>query len=428
MKIKSLRARPILDSRGQWTVEAMIELANGARAVASVPQGKSTGSAEAVALPAAEAVRKIDNVIAPKVAGRRQGAGINFKNQEAFDNFLIQLDGTPTKKKLGANAILAVSIAFARVSATAKDVPLWRYIRENFGMRAASSGGAADGVGRLGTHSKVPHPRLFINVVNGGLHAGNDLDFQEYLIIPKCRTFRESIDVGTRVYHELGVALVRAKGRGASNLGDEGGFAPNFKDDLEPFRILHAVVKKMKLEKMVEFGMDAAATDIKNLKADQLADIYTKLARERGFIYLEDPFAENAFAAFALFTEKFAGSAVTPGVSGRGIAPAPLWVAGDDLTTTNVNRMELAHAERSVNAVIIKPNQIGSVTEALAAVRAARRYGWAVIASHRSGETNDDFIADFAYGVGADGLKLGAPARGERVAKYNRLLEIEKES
>ncbi|HVO28772.1 MAG TPA: phosphopyruvate hydratase, partial [Candidatus Paceibacterota bacterium] len=292
-----------------------------------------------------------------------------------------------------------------RASAMAKGEPLWKHIRGGFGMPVP--------------HSRaVVHPRLFMNVVNGGLHAGNDLDFQEYLIIPKAGTFRESVEIGTAVYRALGDALARAKGRGARNLGDEGGYAPNFKDDLEPFRILRAVTRKLKLSEKVDFGMDAAATDIKGLKPDELADVYVKLAREDGFIYLEDPFAENAFGAFALFTARFGGNGGTGG--------KPLWIAGDDLTTTNVRRMELAHAERSVNAVIIKPNQIGSVTEALDAVRAARKYGWAVVVSHRSGETNDDFIADLAYGIGADGLKLGAPARGERVAKYNRLLAIEK--
>jgi enolase len=405
MKIKSLTARTILDSRGQWTVEATLVLANGVCAVASVPQGKSTGAAEAVALPASVAVRNIERVITPKVIGGNGARVIDFKNQEAFDDFLIKLDGTATKSKLGANAILASSIAFARASAMAKGESLWKYIRGEFGLPVSHS-------------NKVTRPRLFMNLINGGLHGGSNLDVQEYVIIPKTRTFVEAVEVGVWVYAELKSVIARTKGKPATNLGDEGGFAPDFKDNLEPIRMLNAIVKKMKLARVVDFGMDAAATDIKRLQSDQLADIYTRLAHEDNFIYLEDPFSENAFEAFAVFTKRFGGAR----------RPAePLWIAGDDLTTTNVRRMELAHAERSVNAVIIKPNQIGSVTEALDAVRTARGYGWAVVASHRSGETNDDFIADFAYGVGADGLKLGAPARGERVAKYNRLLEIEKE-
>jgi enolase len=202
---------------------------------------------------------------------------------------------------------------------------------------------------------------------------------------------------------------VRAKGPGASNLGDEGGFAPNFKNDLEPFAMLRAVAKKLKLDKKIDFGIDAAATDIKGLSRQQLNNAYKKLIKEYAPLYIEDPFSENDFKNFAAITA----------------ANKKLWIAGDDLTTTNTDRMEMAHAKKCVNAIIIKPNQIGTVTETLNAVRLAREYRWAVVVSHRSGETNDDFIADFAYGVAADGFKLGAPARGERVAKYNRLLEIE---
>jgi enolase len=177
-------------------------------------------------------------------------------------------------------------------------------------------------------------------------------------------------------------------------------------------QVLHALIKKLGYEDVVDFGIDAAATDIKGMSELQLSVLYKKLIQSHRLIYLEDPFNEEHFEAFAKLTGAFGNK---------------LWIAGDDLTTTNVHRMERAHAEGSVNAIIIKPNQIGSVTESLDAVRAARNYGWGVVASHRSGETNDDFIADFAYGVGADGLKLGAPARGERIAKYNRLLQIERE-
>ena len=258
------------------------------------------------------------------------------------------------------------------------------------------------------------HPRLFMNVVNGGLHAGNNLHFQEYLIIPRARTFKESIDIGTAVYHALGAALVKAKGRGAANLGDEGGFAPNFKNDLEPFQMLRAVAKRLKLDKKIDFGMDAAATDVKGLSRQQLSNTYKKLIKEYSPLYIEDPFGENDFKNFAAIT-------AANNIKNK----SKLWIAGDDLTTTNTDRMEMAQAKKSVNAIIIKPNQIGTVTETLNAVRLARQYKWAVVVSHRSGETNDDFIADLAYGVAADGFKLGAPARGERIAKYNRLLEIE---
>jgi enolase len=398
MKVSSLSARPILDSRGQWTVEVTLTLQNGIRAIASVPQGKSTGATEARALPAATAVRNINTTIATRIIHK------DFLDQAAVDEFLVRLDGTSSKSRLGANAILAVSIAFLRATARTKKVPLWKHVRDEYGIWVDPTATAL-------------HPRLFMNVVNGGLHAGNNLHFQEYLIIPKCHTFRESVDVGAAIYHALGVALVKAKGRGASNLGDEGGFAPNFKNDLEPFLMLRAVAKKLKLDKKIDFGIDAAATDVKGLTRQQLNNTYKKLIKEYSPLYIEDPFGENDFKNFAAFMAGNVGS----GVNVR----SKLWIAGDDLTTTDTDRMEMAYAKKSVNAVIIKPNQIGTVTETLNAVRLAREYRWAVVVSHRSGETNDDFIADLAFGVAADGFKLGAPARGERVAKYNRLLEIE---
>ncbi|HVN26333.1 MAG TPA: enolase C-terminal domain-like protein [Candidatus Paceibacterota bacterium] len=405
MKIKSLHAREILDSRGMWTVEAEVKLADGASAVASVPQGKSTGSSEAAALPAEQAVRGIEKTIAPKVRGR------SFADQAAFDAFLNGLDGTANKKRLGANAVLGLSIAFLRACAEAKGMPLWRHIKEVF---EAGFGDTTDA--KRGSRKKAhPLPRLFMNVVNGGLHAGNNLHFQEYLVIPKTSSLHEAVMLGTHVYHELGQALARSKGKAALNIGDEGGYAPDFKDDAEPFRILRHVIESLHYERSIDFGMDAAATDAK-LAEPALGDFYKNFIKQFRPLYLEDPFGEEQFTDFAAITSRYGST-----------ADAGVWIAGDDLTTTNVRRMERAHAEGSVNAVIVKPNQIGSVSEALDAVRAARRYGWRVVASHRSGETNDTFIADFAVGVGADGIKLGAPARGERIAKYNRLLEIERE-
>ncbi|MGB7957311.1 MAG: enolase C-terminal domain-like protein [Minisyncoccia bacterium] len=393
MKIKSLSARKILDSRGKWTVEVTLETKDDIRAVASAPQGKSTGSSEARAFPADKAVQNVNKLIAPWM--RRN----DFRDQVSLDAFLCELDGTPSKAKLGANATLPVSVAFARAMALAKHVPLWRLIRANMSGK--------DGVIKNG---QLAHPRLFINVVNGGLHAGNNLDFQEYLIIPKCRTIAESVDIGVKLYHALGAALEKTKGRSAANLGDEGGFAPNFKNNAEPFQIIRSVAKKLHFEHKIDLGMDAAATDVKNASDKKLEAFYIKLVRDYGLMYIEDPFNEKDFLAFAALNLHFKGKT---------------WIAGDDLTTTNVRNMKKAHAEESINAIIIKPNQIGTVTETLNAVHLARKYGWAVVTSHRSGETDDDFIADLAYGVRADGLKLGAPARGERIAKYNRLLEIE---
>lgn len=391
-KIQKLSARSILDSRGQQTVEVCLALSGGASVVASVPQGKSTGSHEAKCVSVEHAITAIEKKIFPKLRNR------DPKAQREIDDLLLRLDGTPNKRALGANALLAVSIAVAKAGALAQGVPLWKHIQKLSGVA----------VRRM--RNGISYPRLYINAINGGLHAGNNLDFQEYLVIPKARTIRESVAMGTRIYRELGATLAQSKGQGAKNVGDEGGFAPDFKNNLEPFAVLQRVVKKLGWQKRVDFGLDAATSAIELAKHAKLTALYKKLTNTYPFIYLEDPFGEEAFAQFAKL---------------RTMLPDSLLVAGDDLTTTNVKRMEKAHTNKSVNAVIIKPNQIGTVSEALDAVRLARRWKWGVVVSHRSGETNDDFIADFAYGIGADGFKLGAPCRGERIAKYNRLLEIE---
>lgn len=397
MKIKNIIAQEILDSRGEWTVEVQLITDNKQLITASVPRGKSTGSHEAHAVSAEQAVKNIQKTISPRLKKK------NLLKQGEIDEFLIKLDGTPTKRRLGANAILGVSMVVARAGALAKKLPLWKHLR-------ALSGFAVP---------KKAFPRFYMNVINGGLHAGNNLDFQEYLVIPKTKTISESVHVGTTFYHALGKYLSKtpsfakatAGKKGVSlSVGDEGGYAPNFRNNLEPFAIMKKVAKICGFEKKIDFGMDAAASDVK-MPRTKLFSLYKSMRRNFNLFYLEDPFPEEAFDAFTKL---------------RVALGTKILIAGDDLTTTNISRMHLAHSRGSVNSVIIKPNQIGTVSEALHAVQLARKYGWTVVASHRSGETNDDFIADFAYGVGADGLKLGAPARGERIAKYNRLLEIER--
>ncbi len=406
MKVSSISAYPVLDSRGMWTVEVSLMLQNGVRAAASAPQGKSTGAAEMRALPAAAAVKSVANIVAPRIVHK------DFRNQAELDEFLVRLDGTKNRARIGANTMLAVSIAFLRAMARTKKAALWKHVRDEYGLWVDPT-------------AKALRPRLFMNIVNGGLHAENGLHFQEYMIIPKSRTFAESVEVGAKIYHALGSALAKAKGRGATNLGDEGGFAPAFRNDLEPFLMIRATARKLKLDKKIDFGIDAAATDIKGMSRRQLKNFYKKLIKGFKPLYIEDPFGENDFKGFAAMRAEYLGNGTGAGAPG---VRSAFWIAGDDLTTTNTDRMAAAQTKGSVNAVIIKPNQIGTVTEALNAVRMARAYRWAVVASHRSGETNDDFIADFAYGVAADGLKLGAPARGERIAKYNRLLQIEREA
>ncbi|MEK7076943.1 MAG: enolase C-terminal domain-like protein [Patescibacteria group bacterium] len=388
--IQSLKARKILDSRGKWTIEVKLITDHQLPVTSSVPQGKSTGSYETQYAPPDVAVRNIEKIIAPRLRGK------DPTKQKEVDDLLIKLDGTPNKKRLGANATLGASLACARAGALSKNIPLWKHIRHLSGLKISQK-------------QKEAKPRLYINVINGGLHAGNNLDIQEYLVIPKTKNIAEAVEVGTAFYHALGEYLARIKGNTAQNVGDEGGYAPRFKDNIEPFRILKKVAHELHMANKIEYGIDAAASNIKKSKMF-LASFYRELKNDFGLFYLEDPFGEDDFYDFAELRKKLGNTLI----------------AGDDLTTTSTMRMERAREAKSVNAVIIKPNQIGTVSEALAAVRFARENGWAVVASHRSGETNDDFIADFAYGVAADGLKLGAPARGERIAKYNRLLEIER--
>lgn len=389
MKIKKILARQILDSRGDWTVEVELELKSGVKARASVPQGKSVGAREAAAVPVDQAVQAINKTIAAAVTKHE------FADQRALDDFLIKLDGTPAKTRLGANAILAVSTAFARACAVESGAPLWKHLRKTFGVKSKPK--------------KLP--RLFINVINGGLHAGNNILFQEYLVIPRAEKFSEAVDLGRQVYFGLRQYLENNFGERDVNVGDEGGFAPNFSDELEPFVILARVVRQLALKDKIDFGADVAANNV-NYEAKMLADIYKDLRQGFGVIYLEDPFREDDLLNFSELTKKFGDTVL---------------IAGDDLTATNMKRMAEVCAAGAANAMIIKPNQIGTVTEAWDAAALAKSWGWEVVASHRSGETNDDFIADFAVAIEAFGLKLGAPARGERVAKYNRLLEIEGE-
>lgn len=391
--IVSLTAHPILDSRGEWTIEVKLVTSDKRQVTASVPQGKSRGSFEAHFVTPNIAVLNVEKVIAPKLKK------FDVTRQRDIDSFLKDLDGTPMKSRLGANATLGVSIACLRAGAAVKNMPLWKYVGKLLGTQPSPRLRRGEG------------PRLFVNMINGGLHAGNNLRFQEYLVIPKAETFTEATQNIVKLYKSLKDYLEWSKGKGAINIGDEGGFAPDFADGLEPFEILAKAAKNAGLRGKIDFGLDAAATDA-GLSAAKLTETYKAMVRKFNLYYLEDPFGENDFKNFAAL---------------RRALPRHMLVAGDDLTVTNLERMETAHDAESVNAIIIKPNQIGTVTESIDAVRKAREWGWAVVVSHRSGETNDDFIADFAVGVRADGFKLGAPARGERIAKYNRLLQIERE-
>lgn len=389
MKIKSIKAHPTLDSRGEWTIEVHLKTQNGVESVATVPQGKSTGSYEATYILPISAVKNIQKIIEPALIG------VHVGNQKLIDHILNKLDGTKTKSRLGANAILGVSVAVLKAAAKAHNLPLWKYIARHLDIR---------------TNPKN-FPRLYVNVINGGLHTKNNLDFQEYLIIPKSRKIKESVQISLNFYQNLKNYLSQNYDPGSTGLGDEGGFAPNLKNNLEPFEILSQVALKNYSKNQFDFGLDAAASNIK-ISVPELFKIYLELRIKFNLFYLEDPFKEDDFKNFKKILERLGKSTL---------------ITGDDLTTTNLERMKKAYTNKSINAIIIKPNQIGSVTETLTAIDQAKKWGWKVIVSHRSGETEDDFIADLAFGAEADGLKLGAPARGERIAKYNRLLEIASE-
>lgn len=382
-KISDVQARVILDSRGNDTLEVGMTLTDGTHAWASAPQGKSVGSFEAFHAPEEDAIRSIETIILPRLLHT------DINRQKTFDETLILLDGTPNKAKIGANTTLALSIAYARASAISSGRKTWEYLRD-----------VADTTVRM--------PKLYINLINGGLHAGNELDFQEYMILPKTNDIFEAVRIAQSMYHALKEALVAEKGSSAGNVGDEGGFAPNMLNNIEPFRFIRLVAEAEGLWSKIDLGIDVAASSTL-MDPVELNALYKEMKKDYDVRYIEDPFFEDDFDSFSVLTKEIGGNTL---------------ISGDDLTVTNKGRMKTAHEKQSINSIIIKPNQIGTITEAVEAIEMARTYGWHTVVSHRSGETNDDFIADFAYATGADGLKLGAPARGERVSKYNRLLSF----
>ncbi|OGZ58539.1 MAG: hypothetical protein A3B96_04205 [Candidatus Spechtbacteria bacterium RIFCSPHIGHO2_02_FULL_43_15b] len=388
LKITDIHARKILNSRGEWTIEVRVELENEYRGTISMPHGVSAGSFEAHSVDAEQAVTKINNDI------RGVLKGFDGEMYEELDAVLIDLDGTSQKSNLGSNSILGVSLACAKAVSRARKIAFWKYLRELYGIAVP------DG------HNM----RLMMNFIEGGVHAGSDLGFQEYLVIPKGKNIEDSITKGTRLYNSLKKYLLEHVGRNSINVGDEGGFALQTSDNKEPFSVINKVADNEGMLAEIEMGVDVAANNV-NMDVRELTSIYKEITDEFSVTYIEDPFSEDDFTNFSALTKK---------VGER------VMIAGDDLTTTNPVRMDVAHRVMSINAIIIKPDQIGSLSEALRAVHMARGWNWQVIASHRGGETNDDFIVDFAYAIGADGIKIGGPARGERIAKYNRLLEISK--
>ena len=411
-KIAAITAREILDSRGNPTVEADVTLDSGVRGRAAVPSGASTGVHEALELrdgdPARygglgvlKAVHNVRAVLGPLLAGSDPAA------QSEVDRAMIDADGTPTKSRLGANAILGVSLAVARASAADRAVPLFRHIAR------LASGGASEGT--------LPVPLM--NIVNGGKHADNGLDFQEFMIAPAgARSFADALRMGAETYHALHQVLHE---RGlATGVGDEGGFAPRLRNNEEALELIVSAADRAGYApgRDLWLAIDPAASNFfrdgryvldggrTRRSTPEMVDYYAGLIERFPIVSIEDGLGEDDWAGWTALTNRI----------GRRVQ-----IVGDDLYVTNPSRIARGIAERASNAVLIKLNQIGSLTETLEAIRSTRAAGWAAVISHRSGETEDTTIADLAVGTDAGQIKTGAPARSERVCKYNRLLRIE---
>lgn len=406
--ITKIHAREILDSRGNPTIEVDVYAKTQASGLETfsgrgiAPSGASTGIHEAVELRdggkryngkgVLNAVENVNELIEPALVG------MEISEQEKIDNLMIKLDGTQNKSKLGANATVATSMAVARCAAAGKGMQLYEYF-----------GGTA-----------LPHPMF--NILNGGKHAGGKLSIQEFMIMPNAKSFYEKLQMACEIYHGLGKYLVKKYGASSKNVGDEGGYAPQLSGAEEALdAIMHAID-----ESGYEAGLaiDSAASsfydekkktymlDGKEVSGKELLDFYSSLVKKYPIKSIEDPFHEDDFTGFSEMTKKLG---------------AKIQIVGDDLLVTNVRRIAQAIEKKACNALLLKLNQIGTVTESIAAANMCKNAGWNVIVSHRSGETEDSFIADFTVGINAGQIKTGAPARGERTAKYNQLLRIEEQ-
>ena len=423
-KITKIHAREILDSRGNPTVEADVYLESGAVACAAAPSGASTGSQEALELRDGDkkrflgkgvlkAVANVNKIIAKALVGEEAD------NQEKIDRMMVELDGTSNKSKLGANAILAVSMAVLKAAAYDAKMPLFAYIAEKFG-------GMVKG--------KYVMPVPMMNIINGGAHADNSADIQEFMIVPAgAKNFREAVRMGSEIFHNL-KKILKEKKRSA-NVGDEGGFAPTLSSNKEALEVIMAAIGAAgyKAGKDVSIAIDSAANEFYKevpegkqfscgtskyvLKKDNLeltgaemVGYYEKLVSQYPIVSIEDGLAEGDWDNWRLLNKKL----------GKKIQ-----VVGDDIFVTNPEIIKRGIKEKAANAVLIKVNQIGTVSETVEAVKIAQKAGWGTVISHRSGETEDTFIADFAVGLGAGQIKSGSLSRIDRVAKYNQLMRIE---
>ncbi|WOH06143.1 hypothetical protein DCAR_0625566 [Daucus carota subsp. sativus] len=435
--IQSIKARQIFDSRGNPTVEVDVGLSNGNWCRAAVPSGASTGIYEALELRdggsdylgkgVSKAVGNVNSIIAPALIGK------DPTDQTGIDNFMVQeLDGTVNewgwcKQKLGANAILAVSLAVCKAGASVLNIPLYKHIAN------------------LAGNKKLVLPVPAFNVINGGSHAGNKLAMQacllslldhkscyQFMILPVGATsFSEAMKMGVEVYHNLKSVIKKKYGQDATNVGDEGGFAPNIQQNKEGLELLKTAIEKAGYTGKVVIGMDVAASEFygtdktydlnfkeenndgsEKITGDQLKDLYKSFVSEYPIVSIEDPFDQDDWEHYGKMTSE---------------CGVQVQIVGDDLLVTNPKRVEKAIKEKTCNALLLKVNQIGSVTESIEAVKMSKRAGWGVMTSHRSGETEDTFIADLAVGLSTGQIKTGAPCRSERLAKYNQILRIEEE-
>ena len=406
MKITDIKAREILDSRGNPTIEVDVCLENGIKARADVPSGASTGEREALELRdndnsrfggkgVLKAVKNVNERIKPAVVG------MDVFDQKDIDYAMIKLDGTKTKSKLGANAILGVSMACLKAAAKAKNMPLYNYVGNGKTM-----------------------PVAMMNILNGGAHADNKLDFQEFMIIPQKDNIHERVRVGSEVFHALKLVLNEKKL--STGVGDEGGFAPDLKSNTEAFELIMEAIKKAGYipGKDVKLAIDVAASEFyekgkynlvgenRSLTTDELIEFYKELINKYPIISIEDPVDENDWDGFVKITKELGDK---------------VQLVGDDLFVTNKKYLQMGINKKAGNAILIKVNQIGTITETLDTIKLAKENGYKTIISHRSGETEDTIIADLAVGLNLRQIKTGSMSRTDRICKYNELMRIEEE-
>lgn len=427
-KIKEIKSCEILDSRGNPTVEVTVVLESGISATAAVPSGASTGTYEALemrdgdqkrygGLGVLKAVNNVEQYIQKALKGQEVG------EQTKIDEIMLELDGSENKSVLGANAILGVSLAVCRAAALERKMPLYKYIQE-----------------LAGTTKTLKTPMPMFNVLNGGQHSDSGLGIQEFKIVPiGVKSFAEQLRAGSEVFHALKKLLAEA-GQ-STGVGDEGGFAPRLESNTQALEYICKAIEKAgyELGREVSLGIDAAANSFfeekdnhyvlkpegATLERERLINLYREWVDKYHVVSIEDGLNENDWKGWALLTQKIGKKPLLKELFGLGMQEN--MIIGDDLLVTNVKRLQTAIREKACNSVLIKVNQIGTLTETIECIRLAKKHKMRSVISHRSGETTDDFIADLAVGTGAEFMKSGSLSRGERICKYNRLLKIEKE-